>query len=360
MNKREKILLAATGLVAMGFVTYMAINRVFLLPAAQRFNQAEDLVNKINEAHEEKRKEPQYRARLKALADRTFGADELRVSEEVRACITGVLAESGLSSDRLSLKPLVGSRVPGVYKEIGWLVRARGNLGNVINFLYLMSREPHLHRLDNVMLSPVQGGSDVDLQVKYATLVLEAPKGETLHVTGMSAEDAALPGLDTPERQQYQVIAYRDLFRPYIPAPPSAAPAERRPDMPQPPAPPQAPQVPVGRYKVVGLPEIDGKAQVLVRDNATGQVATYGVGDDLAGGRIVLVDYRLLPLPNRPEILSGSRVVIQDGNGYHAVELGMTLSEKHAMPQEQLPSGLSKSEPAAPEAPSAAPEGGAP
>ena len=103
MNAREKILAAAAGIVAVLFFTYLAINRVFLMPAAQRFNRANELMEQIDRARAEKAKEPSYKARLKELAGRAFGTDPLRVSERVRARLTDLLAKSGLDTEHLTL-----------------------------------------------------------------------------------------------------------------------------------------------------------------------------------------------------------------------------------------------------------------
>jgi len=354
MNKREKILAALAGLIAVGFVTYLAINRVFLMPAAQRFNQAKELVIQIEKARAEKAREASYRTRFTELAARTYGTDELKVSEKIRARITAILAASGLSAERLTLKPITGARVPGVYKEVGWMVQVVGGLEPIINFLYLMTKEPHLHRLDNLVISPIQGRSDVDLQVKYATLVLQPPKGQTL-ATGKVIDEIDPALLESPDRKGYQVIVTRDLFRPYIAArkPEPTRPTPR----PSAPSPPRPPQVPRGRYRLVGLPTWGGKTDVLIRDSSSGNVASYQPGDDLGGGTIVMVDYRPMPMPTKPEILSSSRIVLRIGSEYYAVELGRYLSEKHMLTTEQLPPGLPQLKQEPPPAQTPSPDG---
>jgi hypothetical protein len=351
MNKREKILLAAVAFAALVTIMYLAVNRVFYVPAAQRMNDAKEIIAKINHAKAEKKKEGTYQNRLKDLASLTFGTDENRVSEQVRTRITEVLGASGLSAQNLSLKPLVSSRVPGVYKEIGWIVRARGQLSHVVNFLFLMTREPHLHRLDNLVLAPVAGGTDVELQVKYGTLVLDTAKGEKIE-TDRTAEDLPPGILQSGERLPYEVIASRNLFLPYIPGAPTQKPPPAEP--PRPPTEPGVPRVPEGRYRLVGLPTWGSTPDVLVRDASTGKVATYKPGDDLAGGKIVTVDYRPMPLPNRPELLSASRVVLAIGADYYAVELGTSLAEKHPLAADQIPPGLPKLEAPPPTGPAPA------
>jgi hypothetical protein len=352
MSKREKVMATAAGLVVIVLVTALAINKVLLEPAARSEQQAVDLREKIARAEAEKKKSPTYTARLKDLAAQAFGTDELRVSEQVRMAITDVLAVSGLSSQNLALKPIVGSRVPGVYREIGWSVTARGKMGQVISFLYLMSRDSHLHRLDSVALAPVPNSSDVQLQVKYATLLLEPAKGEKLVVDEVADQPPDATVLESPERQRYDMIAMRDVFRPYIPAKPQPQPEPRRSEEPQrrvAESPP--PRGGEGRYRVVGLPMFAGQTEVLVRDSSSGKVSNLKTGDDLGGGKIVMVDYRVLPSPRNPEILSGSRVVLQIGNEYYAVELGQSLADKRTLSASEVPSDLPKLEKPAPAGP---------
>jgi len=335
MNTREKILAAATGIVAVLLITYLAINRVFLMPAAQRFNRASDLVRQIERARAEKAKEPSYKARLKELAGRAFGTDPLKVSERVRSRLTDLLAMSGLDTEHLTLKPVVGGRVPGVYREVGWLVQVRGQLARVVDFLYLVTKEPHLHRLDNMVVTPVRGRDEVELQVKYGTLVLESKAFQEFETDAVGAE-VTRAALEAPDRAGYDVIASRALFRPYVPAPkrsPSAPPP--RPDF----RPPE-PHGPSQRYRVVGLPTLGREPEVLIRESTTGKVKRYKPGDELGGGTIVMVDYRPMPFLQKPEILSGSRVVLRFGSEYYAVELGGYLVEKYRLGPDRMPPGL--------------------
>ncbi len=336
MNKREKILLAGCGLTALVFVLGLSVYSLFLLPAADLDKQALKLEKDIKDlqlAH------PEYKARLDDLAAHAFGDDEMRVSEQVRTTVTNLLTMSGLSTQNLSLRPLLGARVPNVYREIGWSVQARGRLEHVINFMYLMAKEPHLHRVDNVSLAPAPGG-EVALQVKYATLLLEAPReSPNEKLATNTIQDAAIDPavLDSAEHHLYDIIAVRDLFRPFIErrrqtvvADSSGSGGGRRTEPP-----------PAGD-RIVGLPTWDGVPEVLVANTASGKIATYKPGDMLAGGKIVMVDYRSLPSPHNPEILSGSRVVIRIGAEYYAVELGQVLTEKRPLAPAEWPPELPK------------------
>jgi len=338
MKPREKILAAATAVVAVLLVSYVAVQRAFLMPAEQRFARAEELLRQIEQARAEKEKEPSYRLRLKELAGRAFGTDPLQVSERVRARIGDLVAATGLDNEHLTLRPVTGARVPGVYREVGWLVQVRGSLRKVVDFLYLLTREPHLHRLDNLVISPVRGSNEVDVQAKYGTLVLEPALVAGLKTDTVQAGDVRA-ALEAPDRRAYDLIEARALFRPYVPAPRrEGGPPRPPPSTPRPEPPPSAP--PSGRLQVVSLSDLGGGPEVVVRETATGRLLRYKPGDALAGGTVVAVDYRPLPLPEKPEILSGSRVVLRIDSAYYAVELGRYLEQKYRLGPDRLPPGL--------------------
>jgi hypothetical protein len=79
---------------------------------------------------------------------------------------------------------------------------------------------------------------------------------------------------------------------------------------------------------------------ISVKDTQTGEVQRYNLGDDLAGGNIVMVDYRQMPQPDDPELLSPSRLIMKVGKDYFAVELGANFAQKHPMAGETLPPEL--------------------
>jgi hypothetical protein len=73
-----------------------------------------------------------------------------------------------------------------------------------------------------------------------------------------------------------------------------------------------------------------------------GLSSSYKVGDTIAGGVIVQVDYRPMPTPGRENILSGSRVILRIGNEYWAIERGGTFAQRHKLKPEQLPPGIAQ------------------
>ena len=276
---------------------------------------------------------------IRQWAARTFDTDEYRANAKVASAVLSLVERAGLSPDKISLQLVHGSQVRGAYREIGRLIRVRGGLKSIVDFLYLLDAEPHLHRLDQLTITPVLKSNEVDLQVRYVTPLLDLKDVPNTPVDQVPTTAPAK--LDAPERKLYEAIAARDLFRPYIQRPASPPPvhvASKPPKRTTPP--PATPPSPASRFKVVGLPEWSDSQAVFVSDSSTGQTRAYKPGDVLGGGVIAMVDYRALPSQANPKILSPSRVILKIGPEYFAVELGEYLSAKRRLSDSDLPASL--------------------
>lgn len=227
MNPRERILAIVTGVFLSCFVGYILVRQLLLGPAVQLDAETRKLTQDVNKLEAENRQEGYYKEKRRELFSRSYGNKEREVGNALAKRLEFLLNRSGFDNTNQSLTPVTGSARPGVYREIGRSVSVKGTLKDVTNFLYLLKSEPSLRRLDNLVLIPKQGGQ-VDLRFKYSTLVLTQRKIVPTPTTAPTDTPGA--DLDSKERRQYDVIAIRDLFRPYIkrpPAPPAARPIPR-------------------------------------------------------------------------------------------------------------------------------------
>ncbi len=80
----------------------------------------------------------------------------------------------------------------------------------------------------------------------------------------------------------------------------------------------------------------------MILDFNRNKTTSYKLGDELAGGEIVMIDYRKMPFPKKPALLSQSRVILSIGEEYWAIERGNTLADKHKLAPQQLPKHLAK------------------
>jgi hypothetical protein len=258
---------------------------------------------------------------------------------------------SGMRRDEAApSQPIAGKTRPGAYSEIGWKYKLAGTLEQAVNILYLLREDPYLHRIDGLSIVPRSDGRTVDLSFRYVTIVLDEALlgmkrkvgGETKTITVSTADEPLpLPQLaDSEQRSHYGLIAARNIFRPYLqkpPPPPSHEPRMARDD---PPPPPPGPNW--SRFKVISLTNWSDGQDISVQNTQTGEIQQHKVGDPLAGGKIVMVDYRELPRRDDPELASPSRVIVRLGEEFFAVELGETLAQKRRLEPAQLPARLSK------------------
>ena len=82
----------------------------------------------------------------------------------------------------------------------------------------------------------------------------------------------------------------------------------------------------------------------MVFDTNKNKTNSYKLGDDLAGGTIVMIDYRQMPFPEKPALLSQSRVILSIEDDFWAIERGNTFADKHKLAPEKLPERLAKRE----------------
>ena len=346
MKGREKILALVVGLFVVLVVLYMALDSL-LLSEAGRLNDR--LAKLQSEADHKESQHDMYVARagrLESLAKRTFGHDENRASEQIRTRLVQLLQRSGMGTSGIALSPSSGTAKAKDYcKDVGWTVRARGRLDQVVNFLFLLGREPYIHRVENLSITPQGRSRDVEVSLRYAGLILPAGKG--VLAGGDFPEPESVGDMSGEARARYAVIQTRDLFRPYLrhvePPPPPVVEVQP-PPVPQPPPEPQPVAPADWQYRIVSLSDWGGRQEVHIKDNSTSQLWTFKPGDRLANGELVMIDYRQLPMPGKPGLLSGSRAVIRMGRDYWAVELGQTLAEKRVLMAGEVPNELKAGE----------------
>lgn len=359
MNKREKTMAGVTATLALGFLGFLAVNSLVLGPLQKMDTDAARFRKQLNDLNQENAARKPLEARLKEMVSRCFSSDEHKASEELRARLVTLMDQAGLSTEQRLLNPVSGPTVSGTFKEIARVVEASGKLNNAVDFLYLLNAEPHLHRLDSLRLTPSQGGV-VQLNLTYSTLVPSETIPHAKDIKPLPTQPA--PNLREGERTLYDAIASRDLLRPYIKRPPPPPPppvepvrvAERRPDPPPPPSSPPPKTDNEGRYRLVLMPMAPGEP-FSVLDQSTRQTYSYNIGQFLGGGKIVMIDFRPMPLSDDPDRISPSRLILQIGQAYWAVEYGQSLSAKRQLRKDELPPELAEAPPPPPASQPASP-----
>jgi hypothetical protein len=345
MTSREKRLATVVGALAAALLGLVVVRRVVLVPSRQLDQDIATLQKRIGELQLKEAQAATANARVRALSRGVFGRTGPEIAERTRVWLTRLVAASGMRGEpRRALPPRRLRKTPGD-EALGWAVRADGSLSAAVRLLHLLTADPHVHRVESLLLAPkVDKYRDrltrrIELSLTYRTLRLAPGKGAVLASPQPKLDEP--PELPEDLLRQYAQIARRDVFRPYIRRQERPRPPERRPpeQPPPPPPPPPAPAWGTG-LKLVNLTRWGDEQDITVRNMRTGEERDYKVGQELLGGQIVLVDTRALPSREDPKITVDSRVILRIRGAYWAVDRGQMLTEKRRLTDEELPPAL--------------------
>jgi hypothetical protein len=332
MNAREKVLVCAVGgLLGLG-VMGLGVHRLVVKPVQEMDKKTIALRDKLEKAKADRRAFFAAEEQVNAFARRTFSDSDDKASAASGEMLTRTILQAGLQETDFSRSPVGPRKLRGA-REIGWSVNGQGRLQQIINLLFLLNSEPHLSRVDGLVVSTGEKQGAVHVRFKYLTLTLD-PAPLDIKPTNLVTKYT----LDSTERRLLDTIASRDLLRPYIKRPPQPEVAVVRGGPPAPAvgAVPSGPET----LKVVSLSEWQGEPEVHVRDLVRMQTTIHRPGDTLAGGSVVMIDYRALPLPGRDGLKSFSRVIVKIGEDFWAIERGSTLDQKYKLDVALLPERL--------------------
>lgn len=328
MNAREKKLAIAIGGIAGLLVLAGGIRAVMVKPLQKIDKLTASSRDKLEKLKGERRAYFAAEDVVKGFVKRTFADQIDQASAKSGEVLTKQILQSGLRESDFSRLPVGPRRVGRSANEIGWSIQGQGKLSDVINLIYLLQESPYLHRIENLAVSQGDAPGHVRVGFRFLTLVLDrAPLVETTQLVSKASVEA-------PERRKYDGIAARDLLRPYVKRAPDKGEPSSRPAQ-------SAPAGPAA-LRVVSLSEWGGQPEIHIRDQTNQKTAQYKPGDELAGGTIVMVDYRALPMPGKEALQSFSRVILKIDNEYWAIERGQTLADKYRLAPELLPPSLSK------------------
>ncbi len=331
MTRREKTLAAVIGGILAVAAGGFGVRAFLVNPLKEIDQRTTGLRDKLEKIKAERRTYFVDEERMKAVAQRMFAEDLDHASARSGEMLTGQILQSGLHDPDFTRLPVGPRKLRGA-SEIGWNVQGEGPLVDVIDLLFLLRASPHVNRIESLSLLAGDSPGMVRVRFRYLTLVLNNPPAfDPVDLVPKFT-------LESHERHAYDALVARDVLRPYVKRPPPPPPP-RTPGGATPGVPPNTPPGPE-TFKIVSLSEWQGQPEVHVLDLTNLKSYRYKAGDALAGGKVVMVDYRPLPMPGREMVLSESRVILRYGEEYWAIERGRTLADKHKLTPQQLPQEL--------------------
>lgn len=331
MNRRERILAIVVGSLFALAAAFFLVRSVVLKPVLEVRKRISVAQEKLAKAQAERRAFFAAEESLQKTALRTFADSVDQASAKSGEILTRTILEARLAESEFTRTPVGPRKLRGA-SEIGWSVQGDGPLTNVVHLLFLLQNSPWLHRVEGLSFSSGDLPGEVRLRFRFLTLVLDP----TPEVT--RSELSSTNSLDSPERALLNGIVSRDLVRPYLrrppPPPDRGSPKPGRNQPLQPPGP--------ETYRIVSLSSWAGEPEVHVLDTSSQRSTRYRIGDELAGGTIALIDYRRLPSPTQPGLLSDSRVILRIGPDLYAVERGRSLADKRKLDPSEIPDLLTR------------------
>lgn len=328
MNKREKIMTFAIGGIALLFLGVFEFRAWILKPIQDIDRQTMLQKDKLRQINDERRAFFSSEDYIKKMAQATFGKTTDVATAQAGKMLTDLIVRLGLPESEFARTP-VGPRKMRGAQEVGWNVQGEGPLSKIVDLLFELEQSPQLHRLESVVISAGDRPGRIKSRFRFLTLVIDSPPD-------VAPQDLKPKyTLASAERRIYDTIVQRDLLRPYIkrsatdsmPASTSVDDlAAARPEM----------------LKVVSLSEWQGTPEVHIMNLNSMKLFRFKPGDTFGGGQIVMVDYRPMPMPGKPGLASYSRMILQIGSEFWAVEHGQTLADKYQLSPNALPANLPK------------------
>jgi hypothetical protein len=344
MTVRNQKMLVIVLAVAIGaFILYVAVDSLWFSRVKELDDDAARLDKDIKQAEAANKVEAEHLRRLKGWSSRMIQANESQASGMLASTVSRLLADSHMDGQLQAAQPDAKS-VGSNYKEIGQTIHIQGKLEHIIDFLYLLEAQPFLHRTDNLTVARNISSGSADVTFHYSVLIPDYKKKPVIGQPTTAV--GAAENLDASQRRQYDVIASRDLQRPYVKriveVAATPAPTTQPPRGPEPTKQPPRPR----EFSVCGLSTWSGGEQdIVLRDTQNNEVRHFKPGEKLPNGaEAVMIDYRRIPAPDSrpdaPKPDSSSRLIMKIGQEYWSVDIERNLSDKRPVKAEQLPPEL--------------------
>ena len=242
--------------------------------------------------------------RLQSLSARG-GIDEAKTA--FQAYINDLVRLAGLPPVRISTP--ADTLKKGVYLQISYNISGHGSLADILDFLFLFSRNPRLQQARSISLRPKARGDSAaqkifNYEMKLSRLLLPGSrKPKDPNIT-----PAPSPALTDAARKKYHVISTKNIFFAVVPTDPLA------PRLAATALPAEAVAEGEDRIAVTALVRLGEQWEVWTHNQETGENGRFAPGEILGPGKIVTV---------RPYELT-----LKTSNGLYRVSLGQTLAQR--------------------------------
>lgn len=214
MNPRTRILLIAMAVIGIVWAADAGYRNFIEGPAEDRVRQISKLDQQINEARDliiQSAQAPDTLERLERLS-LPYDPELARAGYQdwlldlVQQCeLTSTSVDAG-NPATVTIKDAQTGKQKEIYLRYGFSIRGRGNLLQIVDFLYRFYQGGHLHKITALSMNPVSRGRLIDFSASIEAIGLTRceRKGDLSRETGFRLASKRL--------QDYQSISRRNLF----------------------------------------------------------------------------------------------------------------------------------------------------
>jgi hypothetical protein len=294
LNKRERILGALVGLVALAVAAHFVI-AVLSTPTGSLWTERETLREKIEKKKLIVERGRKAEAKLAEWDKRALPADRELGRSLYQNWLSELVDKVGLTRSRVESGE--GRLHQNAFYLLPFTVRGQGNAEKMVEFLFAFYRAGHLHQIRHLSIKPLEHGRELDLVMTIEALSL--PGAKSLKLSSEPGMRLAQTSMD----EYVNTFVRRDLFSPFLPG--SAAGSGRS-------------KLDPAKYAyLTAVVSVEGRPQAWFVARTTDQVYKLSEGEDFTIGAVRTKVVRIRPRDVDLEI---------DGSRY-TVGLGSSLRE---------------------------------
>jgi hypothetical protein len=213
-TKRNRWLLAAMGFVALLYFGDLGYRKLYEEPQAANERLKEQLDERLKKAKLDLAKSKKVTEQLESLENRSLPWDAemardryqkwlLQTAKDAKLVNTNVDSSNPIPKTRTDRKT---RRTYEMFKRFTFSLNARGDLGQVTQFLYSFYRGGHLHKIRSMSLNPVGSEGQLNLSLSVEALALPFADREA-ELTSLVSEELAMDNV-----RDYYLISRRNVF----------------------------------------------------------------------------------------------------------------------------------------------------
>ncbi len=203
LNNRRRLLLVVLGIVVGGYLVNQLVERYYLQPLAAETRQANALSKRLRENKKELDRLLKKIPRRDDLEQRSLPSNVELASSLYQAWLLNLVTQLGLTN------PTVDSSSPIVEGEVTRLqfnVRGKANLRQFTKLLFEFFQAGHLHKINQISLTPSAGSDRLEIQIGIEAIALDRAQDRAELSKLQSAR------LVYSRVEDYSGIAKRNLF----------------------------------------------------------------------------------------------------------------------------------------------------